>query len=342
MTTVKFWGLLIAAGVCAVSLISALLVGNPALAFGTVRLAGQHAEHERITRRALGCDGAEPVEPCFQAETLDALAGRSMSFGAVGAPDNPTVGLITVAEAHCDGGDFFDVPGYPQTQAAAQLRLEACRAWMKQHLDAAIVAAASLVSAKGKISRWQVSMTPECVYAGRIAGRAKCNVLQNCGIVLHASQDFYSHTNWVDAAPAVNATAENPPGLGESGPAPWLDLRAMPAAFPKGLISGCFESASIPSEDRGCNYGPDNKLHRVKHAVLNKDKGVIGDQIEPGTTPRGAENGNFARAVEAAIKDSQDKWATLRDGLVKQYGPARGGKMICALTHDDPVSDCKK
>ena len=332
---------LLAVGVCALALISARL-SDSALAFGTIRLAGQHAEHEQITRRALGCGGAQHVEPCFRAETLDELAGRSMSFGAVGAPDNPTVGLLTEAAAHCDAGDYFDVPGYPQTQAAAQQRLEACRAWMKAHLDAAVAAAASLVSAKGKISSWQASMTPECVYAGRIAGRAKCNVLQNFGIVLHAAQDFYSHTNWVDAVPAGKLTAENPPGLGKSGPAPWLDLRTMPAAFPKGLISGCFESASIPLEDLGCNYGPDNKLHRVKHAYLNKDKGMIGDQIEPGTTPRGAADGNFVRAVEAATQDTQDKWATLREGLVKRYGPARGGKMICALTHDDPVSDCKR
>ncbi len=334
--------LLILAGVCALGLMAILLSGqDPALAFGTIRLAGQHAEHEQITRRALRCDGVARVEPCFEAETLDELAGRAMSFGAVGAPDNPTVGLLTVAEAHCDGGDFFDVPGYPQTREAAQRRLEACRTWMKEHLDSAIAAAGSLVSAKGEISRWQASLTPDCVYAGRIAGRAKCNVLQNFGIMLHASQDFYSHTNWTDAAPPGTPTAENPPGLDHDGPAPWLDLRKMPAAFPEGLISGCFESASIPSEDRGCNYGLDNKLHRVKHAVLNKDKGVIGERIEPGTTPRGAENGNFARAVEAATKDTQDKWATLREGLVKRYGSARGDKMICALTHDDPVSDCK-
>jgi hypothetical protein len=317
-------------------------VGSTAHGFGTVSVAGQNAEHERITRRALGCDGADRVDTCFQAETLDSLAGRSLSFGAVGAPDNPTVGLLTTSQAHCDGGDFLDVPGYPQTQAAARLKLVACRAWMKEHLDAAITAAGPPVSAKGKISRWQASMTPSCVFAGRVAGRAKCNVLENLGIVLHAAQDFYSHTNWTDKAPADAPSAEAPPGLGHDASAPWLDLRTMPAKFPAGLISGCFESASIPFEDRGCNYGPDSKRHRVKHAVLNKDKGAIGDQIGPGTTPRGKVDDNFRRAVQAAAQDTRDKWATLQEGLTKAYGPARAKKMICVLTRDEAVSDCAK
>lgn len=321
---------------CAAVLV-VLTAVSTAHGFGTVSVAGQNAEHERITRRALECGH---VENCFQAETLDILAGKQLSFGAVGAPDNPAVGLLTTARAHCDGGDFLNVPGYPQTQADAQRVLVACRAWMKRHLDAAIAAARHLVSAKGKISRWQASITPSCVFAGRVAGRAKCTVLEKFGIVLHASQDFYSHTNWTDQAPAGAPSAEVPPGLGHDAPAPWLDLRTMPANFPAGLISECFESASIPFEDRGCNYGEDGKLHRVKHAVLNKDKGSIGDAIGAGTTPRGKADDNFRRAVQAAVDDTRDKWAALQEGLVKTYGAARAKKMICVLTHDDAVSDC--
>lgn len=335
----RWIGTVLAVGASALAIFAA---HENAAAFGTVQIAGQHAEHERITRRALGCDAAGPVEACFEADTLGVLAGKPLDFGAVGAPDNPTVGLLTNPSAHCDAGDYFDVAGYPQTKAAAQKTLESCRAWMKAHLDAAVVAARGLVSNKGKISSFQSSIAPSCVFAGRVAGRAKCTVIENFGIVLHAAQDFYSHTNWTDKQPAGAPTAENPPGLGNEGPAPWLDLRKMPAAFPKGLISGCFESASIPSEDRGCNYGPGGKLHRVKHAVLNKDKGVIGERIEPGTTPRGAQDGNFERAVTAATTDTRDKWATLQQGLVKAYGKPRGEKMICVLTHDDPSKDCAR
>jgi hypothetical protein len=317
-----------------------LAVAGTAHGFGTVSVAGQNAEHERITRRALGCEAERPADQCFQADTLDILAGKKLSFGAVGAPDNPTVGLLTKAEAHCDGGDFLNVPGYPQSEAAARQMLIACRAWMKRHLDAAVAAARPLVSNKGKISRLQASIAPTCVFAGRVGGRAKCNVLENFGIVLHASQDFYSHTNWTDKPHAGSPTAEAPPGLGHDGSAPWLDLRTMPDKFPAGLISGCFESASIPSEDRGCNYGPGGKRHRVKHASLNKDKGAIGNPIGPGTTPRGQAGDNFARAAEAATKDTRDKWATLQEALVKAYGPKRAKKMICVLTHDEAVADC--
>ncbi|MCE9521280.1 MAG: CinY protein [Alphaproteobacteria bacterium] len=329
---------LVVAGVAGVVL---LLGGHDrAAGFGTVQVAGQHAEHERITRKALACDGASAEATCFQPETLDVVAGKSLSFGAVGAPDNPTVGLLTTAAAHCDAGDYLDVAGYPQTKAAAQRTLEACRAWMKTHMAAAIAAARKLVSNKGKISAYQASLTPSCVFAGRVAGRAKCTVIEEFGIVLHAAQDFYSHSNWTDGPPVGAPTAEDPPGLGEVGPAPWLNLRTLPGKFPAGLISGCFETASIPLEERGCNYGPGGTLHRVKHAVLNKDKGVIGDRIEVGTTSRGSRNANFVHAVQAAIADSQDKWATLREGLVKAYGPVRGAKMICVLTHDDPTHAC--
>jgi hypothetical protein len=93
-------------------------------------------------------------------------------------------------------------------------------------------------------------------------------------------------------------------------------------------------------EDSHCNYGDGEKLHRAKHQWLNKDEGTIDPKIGEGRTDRGKINDNFKRAVEAAIADSQDKWATLRDRLMSTYGEKRGAKMICALTRDDPEDDC--
>ena len=176
-------------------------------------------------------------------------------------------------------------------------------------------------------------------FGGQINGRAKCNVLEHFGILLHASQDFYSHTNWTDAADkSAPASPANPSGLNNRGPAPYLDLRTD-KPFPAGLISGCFEAKSAISEPKYCNYGP-NAAPRVKHLALNKDKGTIDPQIGAGTTDRGKINSNFRHAVEAAVADTKDKWATLKEQLILTYGPSRGTTMICALTRDKPMRDC--
>jgi hypothetical protein len=309
------------------------LIATSAFPFGTIHGAGQDAEHERITRHAFSCDGAASKDACFEEDTLDTLAGKDKSFGAIGIPDSST--MILDAKTHCDGGDHLDVPGYPQSKADANAKLADCRAWMATKLDEAVKDAGALVDAKGEIDGDQIPTMISCVFAGGQKGRAKCNVLESFGILLHASQDFYSHTNWTDRPNSAKPVGpENPPGLGNTGPAPWLDLRKPASPVPDGLISGCF---GIP-EKSSCTYDGD-KL-RVMHEALNKDKGKIDPQIGKGTTERGKVNDNFKRAVEAAIADSRDKWATLREKLIATYGKARGDKMICALTRDDPEDDC--
>ena len=282
----------------------ATLSAGSALAFGTINAAGQSAEHEKITRRALACRGGETA-PCFGPRSLDQLAGTRGRFGAVGYPDSSAA--IFKPRAHCDNGDR---PG----------GLEACRDWMTSHLDKAVRDAARLLDERGNIWPSQVRLTPGCVWALNAGGRAKCDVLQSFGVVLHASQDFYSHSNWTD-----DARETGPRGLGHAGPAPAIGLRAFPA-FPKDLVSGCFAV-------RGCSG-------RVTHAALNKDTGQIGETVGPGTTPRGRRHRNFERAVAAAQADTADKWALLRERLVETYGRERGRAMACALTRDDPVKHC--
>jgi hypothetical protein len=153
---------------------------------------------------------------------------------------------------------------------------------------------------------------------------------------LHAAQDFYSHSNWVDA-PADGPTGPaNPPGLGHAGRAPWLDPRTQ-APFPHGLITGCFQRfpESLPGS---CVYG-DRQL-RVKHAALDKDEGIIdlatGD-IHAGETPRGSVKGNFASAVRAAAEDTRDKWGYFADRLRQSYGNARAASMLCVIRSDSPA-----
>ncbi|MEI9885466.1 MAG: hypothetical protein WDN08_03040 [Rhizomicrobium sp.] len=302
----------------------------PALSFGTVRGVGQNAEHERITRHALACGLTGGGNDCLESKTLQELAGGDHDFGAIGIPDRGE--FITKNRAHCDSGDYLDVPGYPRDAATAQGALAACRAWMREKFDEAVADAARLVDAAGALRPDQLK-TP-CLFVGQIKGKAKCNVIEDLGIVLHASQDFYSHSNWVDVADASEPIGpENPPGLGKTGRAAYIDLR-HDNPFPPGLITGCFDK---PPEKSHCNYGD---AHRVKHAVVNKDTGTIDPLIGAGTTARGSHDDNFAHAVEAAIDDTRDKWLAFRQKLTETYGSKTGALMACAIAHDDPLGAC--
>lgn len=322
----------------AATLLATSLVPVATHAYGTVRGMGQNAEHGRITRHALACDGQRAADACFQPDTLNSLAGEEGSFGAVGAPDRGR-GMLT-SHAHCSAGDYLDIPGYPRSAAEAEASLTECRTQMISNLDHAVLDAAALLDEDGDIRGSQIPSYIDCVYAGSEHGRAKCNILAHLGLILHASQDFYSHSNWVDQPDTgLPVGIENPPGLGHSGPAPWLDLRQANPAFPNGLISGCFDNESFIGEERGCIYGAAGE-HRVRHLNLAKDTGTIDPQIGNGSTERGAVGDNFHRSVEAAIEDSADKWATLRERLLATYGAQNGAMMICAITHDDPTDDC--
>jgi hypothetical protein len=296
--------------------------GLSAWAFGTINALGQHSEHERITRWALKAAGFGPL-------TLDQLAGAHGAFGAVGAPDKPWRGLVAVKAAHCDGGDYLATPNYPQSQDAARQRLVDCRAWMFSRLDAAVHDAGQLDKAT------PAGLSLGCSFDGRRGGSAKCDVLEDLGLSFHASQDFYAHTNWVDEPGSAPIGPSNPPGLGHTGPAPWIDPR-QDAAFPDGLISGCWDGVPEPLY---CGAGGPNP--RVAHRNLNKDDGLIdvaAETIAPGETARGRVSGNFERAVAAAVADTRDKWAYFETRIHAAYGDARGDQILCLLRSDDATN----
>jgi hypothetical protein len=292
-------------------LILGLASAESARAFGTVNAAHQSAEHEMITRRALGCDGAPPAAPCLEPATLDELAGVPGKAGAVGYPDLST--NFFKARAHCDNGD--------QPGGAA---LVACRDAMEANMRAAVADAAGLLDARGAIRPAQVTLG--CVYAFNLKGRAKCNMLQDLGLVLHAAQDFYSHSNWVDATVDVH-----PAGLGNRLPAAFIGLRTFPKSPPPGLVTGCYSMWGSCGD-------------RINHEGLNKDLGPIGptagSPVGPGQTARGNHGANFEHAVEAAAADTRDKLAVLGERLVATYGRTKGTRMLCAVTHDDPARAC--
>lgn len=298
---------------------------SPSHAFGTIYGKGQSAEHEKITRLALKSEG-------FEKHSLNEIAGKRGTWGAVGAPDNPLRFLTFKEYAHCDGGDYIDLPGYPHSKEDARQTLEKCRTWIFDNLEKAVSAAKGLLDANGTIRNSQIPTRLSCTYVGG-SGRAKCNVFEAFGTALHASQDFYSHSNWTDRALPGEIAPRNPPGLNEAAPAPWLDP-AIRVPFPDGLMSGCFQKLN---EDH-----PASCPNRTRHADLNKDTGRIDPVTGPGAarTPRGRLTGNFGRAVTVAAADTRAKWAYLKAEIVKTYGAERGKRMICALQKDNPRKTC--
>jgi hypothetical protein len=294
-----------ALAVAAVSVLLAPQVLAPkAQAFGTIRRLGQNAEHERITRKGLASFGFGPA-------SLDELAGKNFTFGAVGAPDDPTRGLMGRKAAHCDGGDYFGSAGYPQSHVDAATELTRCRNYIMNNINAAVTDAKGLV--KPNLQLDSTSIFGGCEYNG-IRGRAKCNVFEDMGRAFHAAQDFYSHTNWVDT-PRANPSIANPQGLNQTAPAKWLSPTA--ATFPTGLISGCYEGFPESAHCGG----------RIKHAVLNKD-----------TTSTARGQPAYSRAMEVAAQDTRDKWAFFESRLIFVYGAPRAKKMICVLLSDNPQS----
>ncbi len=313
-------------------LVAAAVIACPgsAFGFGTVNLLGQQAEHERITRTALGCHGNNSMLAkeglCFQPKSLDEIAGTRGRFGAVGAPDNPANRELTRSEAHCDNSKLLE-----------------CRAYIHAQMDLAVAAARSLLR-NGRIDDTQIPTRISCTYL-RQRGRAKCNVLEHLGSALHAVQDFYSHSNWSDEAAPGPITKANPRGLNRSGIATLLNIRLpAPRTAPEGLISGCFIPEG-PLDKRG-----DAKCTVPSHEDLNKDTGTIdpdrfGQAGDPtftaARTARGRVGANFHKAVAGAVFDTRDKIRVFKERLIAAYGERNGALMFCAVTHDNPKATCR-
>ena len=304
-----------------------LSLGGSAGGFGTVNRFGQHAEHERITRAALSCTASGAPGKCFQPTSILNLAGGPGTFGGVGSPDSDEV---FTGEAHCDNAsDPFGTSPSPSDRVT---NLLACRAHLQGRFRQAVTAAAKLLDNDGHLLKAQVDLSSTCTFFGGVSGRAKCDVIEGLGRLLHGTEDFYSHSNWADQAdPSKPVGVNNPPGLGNAGVAPVLDMRAGSVAVPAGLFTGCFSLNPF-----GCRK-------RVTHGTLNKDEGIIdpvsGATSAP-TTDRGKIGTNFARAVGGAIAEARRQWADVADEIVTTYGPTKGNLMICAITHDDPMKDC--
>lgn len=321
------------AALCVLALI--LLAPTRAEAFGTIDGLGQRREHERITRAALACPAGTPsTGDCFEPKSIDQVAGKSGTFGAVGAPDSDEV---FNAAAHCDDADFLSGP-YPRTRAQATEALLNCVRHLRNRFNGGVNAASGLLDTANRIRPSEVNLSPDCTFILGVPGRAKCNVIEGFGRALHGAQDFYAHSNWADERDATRPVSpSNPPGLNRPAPTPVLDLRGSSApAVPPDLTTGCFTTLDQDPGVGGC-------ASRVTHAALNKDNGLIdpvsGSTADP-ITPRGRVLRNFNKAVQGAIVETRRQWRDFRAELASRYGSTRGSLMICALTRDDPLRDC--
>ena len=176
----------------------------------------------------------------------------------------------------------------------------------------AIERAGELLDDEGEIVEAEVGLDTDCLLDAT-EQRAKCASLEAFGRALHGAQDFYSHSNWADAAdPARPIGADNPPGLNLPAPSPVLDLRGDGTpSVPAGLSTGCFVLRDSVPGVGACE-------RRITHAGLNKDTGLIdpgtGAATDP-TTPRGEVGSNFARAVTGATEETRHQWQDLREAL---------------------------
>ena len=95
-------------------------------------------------------------------------------------------------------------------------------------MQGAVAEAKTLLNGSGKVDVSDPGtgfFSPSCTFDGSL-GRAKCNVWEPFGYVLHATEDFYSHSNWADLPnPNEPISITNPPGLGHRDLPAYWDLR---------------------------------------------------------------------------------------------------------------------
>jgi hypothetical protein len=345
-------------------------------AFGTINeptRIGQHSEHERLTRAAFGCppDSSISDGSCFENLSLTQLAGVSGPDGHVGRGFNGAVGAPDTLdpvpegpEAHCDNADFLDSKffgledEYPQSRGVATRQLQTCVDHLRERFSEGLDAADNIVDEYARIVETQVDISvfycrfsfPELHL--HVFARGKCSAIEGFGRALHGIQDFYAHSNWVDSPAEGPVGLGNPPGLGRDDVPTFLDLRAeneIEEQVPHNLSTGCFGGAltdgPVGQSGHPLEPGSMDCTGRITHHTLNKDNGIIdphtGSTTFPGpNTPRSDVEGNFERAVQAAIKDSQRQWRFFREEIRRFYGTERGNIIICSLVRDNPTTDC--
>lgn len=139
------------------------------------------------------------------------------------------------------------------------------------------------------------------------------------GGLLHAVQDFYSHSNWVE----LNIAAGQP-----ERSAPPLYPTCDPAALPAGLYTGYFDLAFVPD---GCPPGGPPPGFAQCHETLNKDDSTTsrGSLPVPGTNMN-----QFDLAALLAARATTDVYQQVRGLVASNAGECAARNLFQADRHE--------
>lgn len=343
---------------------------------------GNVSPHFQITQSALTCERVSYVyhpDYCVNgALTLRSVAGSANNFGAVGAPDVienkailglggtwPTIGEVTGYNQywHCDNGDSRSDAdaSYPQTMDAAWQRLYHCQTHIEDMRENAVTMAIAILDGNNEIhpssdedcgAYTPTSTTPEPT--------AKCASWFALGFLMHAVEDFYSHSNYIDSiSPTDEDPINNPAGLGLSAP---FDLFRTPSATrPAGytdLKSGCYNTGTLgetlSSVDEDEHDVPESctTVSRIQHDAIAKDESNTGRGLQrwytEDTESEFYGSTNYQRAFDNAVLEVEWQWQYFIEDLyaAETNGPRENhaknvATILCAMTSDNPTSACK-
>lgn len=335
-----------AARLTSILVVGLVLAPGVAHAFGTT--VGQGEEHDRITRAGQWCKANHPEpakqENCWHNGAMDDLAGPfdAPTQGAVAIPDvTPLVGNDS---AHCDNLDYLN-PKWDHTYTAKDKQdqmhnLRACVSYLAGLFSQAVSTSLRIVDDNGYFKLQSIRRPKSSCGFGPSSSvpspnNARCAAIADYGQALHGAEDFYSHTNWGDIDKGPPYTYKDPPGLGETQTAGFLDFAdPTPVQVPDKFTGECFP-----------DYGPLCR-HRVGHSIITKDEGNVNDQTGEGTNPenpRGKVSDgvttNFGRAVSLAVDQVSKEWSGLQD-KIRDQDEDDANQIICALVQDDTIHDC--
>jgi len=345
-----------------------------------------YSEHERLTRLGIACNSAlaRPVpagldwkrdlclpssrdsnkEPrWFDFErSMRMLAGTDGYFGGVGAPDRFAEAIISSSDrAHCDNADAWfptsqgPFGSYPRTFDQRASGLRDCLQLLQKYVGVAVDQAGKLVSSSGQLDAPQSDLSEDCNVdydpdlnpnLTHARGWAKCNALISFGRALHITEDFYSHSNWIDLNPD-SLDVKNPQGLHN-------DIRTLPSALGYPRTDAAIDAFLAQTQVITGAYGSTALVGRITHDnYLNKDKGTGPINWTTGQIPHGDKGhsvrsaagsdgvgDNFQRAAKGAAYAAASLWVDYRAGIFDRYGADRGAKIWQALRANTPWTQC--